>query len=101
MGAGSCSANNVGDCCCKLEEHTLTYFVHRIFDDYVAVYFGMTLLRTGKILAMVLIIAHVFTCAYWYIKTSFSTQEEIADFLSLRQIEETVPALSHTLFFTK
>lgn len=72
--------------------NTLTcFFLCRIVDDYIAIFFGITVLRTGKILIVVLIVVHMFTCAYWYIKVTFTTPSEITDFLSARQIDETVP----------
>mmetsp|Transcript_59824 Transcript_59824/g.125017 ORF Transcript_59824/g.125017 Transcript_59824/m.125017 type:complete len:613 (-) Transcript_59824:1625-3463(-) len=65
-----------------------------IIDDYIAIFFGSTLLRTGKLLFVVLIIVHVFTCVYWLIKTTFANPDssEIEDFLSARQLDETKTA---------
>ena len=82
--------------------HAPTCFAHRFIDDYVAIFFGSTLLRTGKLLFTVLIVVHVFTCAYWLIKTTFATPDssEIEDFLSARQLDETVPAIASSPFST-
>jgi hypothetical protein len=67
------------------------YWGHSIIDDYVAIFLGSTLLRTGKLLFVVLIIVHVFTCVYWLIKTTYATDSsEIENFLSARQLDETV-----------
>jgi hypothetical protein len=65
----------------------------------VAIIFGSTLLRTGKLLFVVLIIVHVFTCVYWLIKTISAEDrpEEIDLFLSSRQLERTVRALPNVL----
>ena len=69
-------------------------FACRFIDDYVAIFFGSTLLRTGKLLFIVLIVVHVFTCAYWLIKFNCANDpSEIEKFLSDRQLDETVPAL--------
>jgi hypothetical protein len=73
----------------------LETFAHRIIDDYVAIYVGSTLLRTGKLLFTVLIIVHLYTCGYWLIKylSAKPDSTEIQDFLAARQLDETVPVL--------
>ncbi len=54
--------------------------------DYVLIRCGSVFFKIFRLLAIALLLVHIFACIYWKAKTSSSTFEDVEEFLVARDI---------------